>query len=360
MSSPSEIGGDSGRKQRRSSITNTSIELSAIGGRDRRHSSVHTISTTLRDTPELWKAFSVKNLPHCNIKGELHDISGGLLCTFVAKKTLGGGTFGQVDAFTRTDPEGGSIIVAIKRPKFHEMNLISEALFQWKLHHDLKDFGLSFCVPQIYDIFVYQPTGDVWFSMEAFEPVFLSTWCMENPEKFHIILLQIALILEVLENELHVDHRDLKINNIIIVTQPITITIEWEHAPRIIIFPFRVVFVDFGFACCSNTIDIKNTGHVPGLDPCPKEGRNMFQVLASIWNNSSLRKGLESSWGNWIRERILTTVPRIHNLDNITTRFHTLDWMYTLTDIKEFRAPLCAPRKIIKECMRILDRVGCT
>lgn len=319
---------------------------------------MHTVvSSTLRNSPQSWGTLRLSDLPSCNIKGEIYDSSGTFICKLVAQKPLGGGTFGQVDAFNRISPEG-STVVAIKRPKFHAMNLLTEALFQWKVYNDMEEFGLSFCIPQIHDIFLFQQSRDVWFSMEAFEPVFLSTWCAkpENHHVFHLVLLQIALILEVLENELRTDHRDLKINNIIVADEPTTINIEWNAQPRTIHFPFRIVFVDFGFACCSDVIDMKQEDMIPGLDPCPKEGRNMFQVLVSIWNDANLRKDLESSWGEWIRRRIMNIVPSVSNVDLLTQRFRTLDWMYTLTDTKEFRAPLCAPRKIIRDCMRILDR----
>jgi hypothetical protein len=60
--------------------------------------------------------------------------------------------------------------------------------------------------------------------MESYDPVLLSTWCLHYITKGHtaifgLVLLQIALILEVLENELQVDHRDLKVNNILVIDE---------------------------------------------------------------------------------------------------------------------------------------------
>lgn len=312
----------------------------------------------IQNSPLLWNQINTKNLSLCSIRGELFDTSGVYICTFKPTRKLGEGTFGTVDAFDRIHLEEVKK-VAIKRPKFHESKLLLEALFQKKLHNDLLEFGLGGCVPEVYDIFVYQPTGDIWFSMEFFEPLLVSEWCKRadftaNPLSFVKLLLQLALILEVFETELRIDHRDLKINNMIIVDEPIKIYITWKGIEKTVEFPFRVVLIDFGFACIQSTIDIKDTNTIPPLHACPKHGRNMFQILVSLWNIKSLRNHLEPSWGDWIRKKITTIHPPFSCIRLIEWG-RSLDWMYLITEHESFRAPLCAPSSIIRECMKMIE-----
>jgi len=320
-------------------------------------------SPMLPALPTSWKIPLLKNLPICNIKGELYDTSGIFICKYKPIKSLGAGTFGHVDAFQRKSANGKSTVIALKRPKFPEMKLLNEAIFQRQLHNDLIDYGLSGCVPQVYDIFRYQPTNDIWFTMEAFEPLLVSQWCIKTlvlPEKRNymiLLLLQIALIIEVFEIELKIDHRDLKINNMIVVDEPTNINIQWKGVNKSIFFPFRIVFVDFGFACKGEEIDIKDFTNIPPLSACPREGRNIFQVLVSLWNIQTLRNTLETTWGQWIRERISKVFPKTPCVSLIENAVG-LDWMYTLVENKEFQAPLCAPNKIIHDCMNMLEGVN--
>ena len=315
------------------------------------------MNNQIQNSPLLWNQISIEDLSSCSIRGELFDTSGVYICTFKPTRKLGEGTFGTVDAFDRVDIHGIKK-VAIKRPNFQESNLLLEALFQKKLHNDLLEFGLT-CVPEVYDIFVYKPTGEIWFSMELFEPLLVSEWCKRmhfsaNPLTFIRLLLQLALILEVFERELDIDHRDLKINNMIIVDEPIKIDITWKGIEKTLEFPFRVVLIDFGFACIKSTIDIKDSKTIPPLHACPKTGRNMFQILVSLWNIKSLRNDLEASWGDWIRKRIRTVDPQFSCI-SLLERGMGLDWMYLVTEHKSFCAPLCAPSLIIRECMRMIE-----
>lgn len=265
-----------------------------------------------------------------------------------AVRPLGAGTFGSVDAFL-CEESGQKKHVAIKRPKHPRVNLLTEALFQWKLHNDLKPYGLSFCIPKVNKIFTYRPTGDVWFSMTPYEPNLLSCWCLRNLRKdgkiFASLILQIAMALEIIEDVLRIDHRDLKVNNILIIDEPIEIPITTDGVKKKITFPFRIVFIDFGFACFAKEIDIKN--ETP-IDFCPKEGRDMFQILVSIWRIDALRSILEEVWGSWIRSKI-------GRYSGLAEGASDLTWMYAVTDNTEFRAPLCSPDLIIKDCIRFLE-----
>lgn len=307
-----------------------------------------------------WKHFPIHTLPRCSFQGHLKDISGTFICSFKPIKNLGQGTFSIVDGFYRTDAQGAVKKVALKRPKQKEFCLLNEALFQKKLHKDLEEYGLGYTVPEVYDIFIDRRTESIWFTMDYFESVLVSTWCMntftyENHHHlFILLLLQIALVLEVYDTGLRIDHKDLKLDNMMILEEPITVNVTWKGLTKPFTFPFRIVFIDFGFACKEYMIDLKWDA-IPPLDPCPKEGRNIFQILVSLWNIRPLRESLNDSWGKWICERISATTPSYPTLRLIETK-QDLDWMYTFTDDTNFRAPLCAPKRVIGDCLRALEK----
>jgi len=306
-----------------------------------------------KGSPGEWNTIPHSSIPYCTIQGKVYDCSGLELFTLRPLEPLGGGTFGIVDAFSCV-AEGNKSTVAIKRPKHPNIHLLHEALFQWKLHNDLKPYGLSFCVPKVYHIFKFKSTGDIWFSMKRYESQLLSTWCSTtigaDGRMFALLLLQIALVLEVIQDILRIDHRDLKVNNILVVDTPTKIGIEWEGKETTIDFPFHIVLLDFGFACKGGVIDVRADDGLPPIDFCPKEGRDIFQILVSLWRIPSLRSVLDVSWGAWIRSRIGGYV-------GLTESAHDLNWMYSVTDDTKFSAPECAPSFIIRECMNFLE--GC-
>jgi len=303
-------------------------------------------------SPRLWHMIPKTLLPSCDIYGHVRDASGVSLFRLRALKPLGEGTFGQVDAFI-SYTETSKKHVAIKRPKHPNLNLLTEALFQWKLHNDLQKHGLSFCIPRVDRIFTFKTTGDIWFSMSAYEPTLLSTWCVSHLKRdgklFCLLILQISLILQIIEDILKVDHRDLKVNNMLVIDEPREIQISIGNVKKKVLFPFYIVFIDFGFAC-SNILDMRADG-IPPLDFCPKEGRDMFQTLVSIWRIDVLRAVLEEVWGNWFRAKIGSAGKYVA----LTESAKDLTWMYAVTENREFRAPLCAPSMIIKDCIRFLE-----
>lgn len=303
-----------------------------------------------------WHKIPHKILPSCSAFGVISDLSGNRRFKLKSKGYLGKGTFGQIDSFYREDVSGTTVI-ALKRPNKQSVNLLLEGLFQWNLHNSLINFEIEFSVPKVYDIFVDKITSSVWFTMEAFKPICLASWCIgiTDSNTFLLLMLQLSLILEVFQKEFHIDHRDLKANNILIVEQKVSITIVWNGVKREMMFPFRIVFIDFGFACNGTSLDIREKNGIPLLDPCPKQGRDIFQILVSLWKIKDIRRNLESSWGSWIRKKLSTVVPEVpvlRYLENLPD----LNWLYTMTDDKSFKAPLCTPTSIIKECM---DKIDC-
>ena len=320
--------------------------------------SLDSIGIKWKGSPSNWATIPRGILNTCTIHGNVIDSSGIHLYKLSAIGPLGDGTFGTVDSYNALYADGSQRVVAVKRPKHPEVDLFMEALFQWRVHKSLQEYGLGFSIPEVYNIFRYKQNGDVWFSMRAYTPVLLSAWCLKNLRRdgttFGYLILQISLVLEVMENALRIDHRDLKVNNIIVVDEKSEISIAWKGVAKKISFPFHVVFIDFGYACAGDIIDIKSHDGIPPIDLCPKEGRDMFQILVSLWRIDALREILESCWGGWIRSRIESAEPHFSYL-RLAESAPSLNWMYSVTDNTKFRAPLCAPSIIIQDCMRILE-----
>jgi serine/threonine protein kinase len=315
-----------------------------------------TLGIPWKGSPREWGSID-RNLLHvCNVKGEVFDSSGLYLYRLSPVEKLGEGTFGKVDSFkcVYKDTQEQSI-VAIKRPKFPEVDLFMEALFQWRVHDCLEEYGLGFSIPQVYSIIKFKQSGDIWFSMKSYKAMLLSAWCLQNIKKdgklFTLLLLQISLVLEVLENILQVDHRDLKVNNIMVVDEKCEIDV---GQAKKLVFPFHIVFIDFGYACAGKIIDMKTSDGIPPIDMCPKEGRDMFQILVSLWRIQGLREILEQRWGTWIRYRIDSAFPQ-NSYARLAECAMDLNWLYSVTENTVFRAPLCAPSVIIKDCLRILE-----
>ena len=309
-----------------------------------------------KGSPRLWGTIPIHLLPKCCIQGNVRDSSGKLLFSLKAKGELGKGTYGQIDAFYKKDPSGEESVVAIKRPR-DSGNILTEALVQWYLGRKLSSYGIPPCIPTVYDIFLYKPTNTIWFTMDIFEPLLFSQWCVKkiprHPELFPMIMVQISLLLEVFQKDALVDHRDLKVNNILIVDKQTTFPIRWEGLDTTITFPFRIVIIDFGFACINNTIDVKDG--LPKLDVCPKEGRDMFQLLVSLWNIPTIRHSLDTTWGNWIRNALRSAKGDSAAYIRLTEGVHPITWMYSVTQGLSFTAPACSANIILHECMKFMN-----
>jgi serine/threonine protein kinase len=115
---------------------------------------------------------------------------------------------------------------------------------------------------------------------------------------FHI-LFQLSFLLHTIQKHLPLDHRDMKLDNLWIVEAPVKYTV---HLPAIVpttyTAPIRVVLLDFGFACLGTAeqTTVLNLGNViPDVDPCPKEGRDLYHILNRMLEPPAARQALSSS-----------------------------------------------------------------
>jgi len=319
--------------------------------------SLESLGIAWKGSPTQWSTLPLSLLPRCCIKGTIRSPQGEVLFSLRAKEAIGKGSYGQIDAFYKKFPSGEETVVAVKRPR-GAGSILTEALIQWHLGKRLSSYGIPSCFPIVHDIFIYTPTQTIWFTMDIFSPLLFSQWCVKTipsqPEVFPMIMVQLSVILEVFQKDAHIDHRDLKVNNMLIVEEDTQFPITWKGNAYTVTFPFRIIILDFGFACLNNTVDVKDG--LPRLDVCPKEGRDMFQLLVSLWNIPALRHCLESSWGEWIRRAIGSAKGDGAAYIRLTEGKHPITWMYSVTQELGFTAPACTCSYILSKCMSLVSQ----
>jgi serine/threonine protein kinase len=317
--------------------------------------SLESLGIDWKGPPAKWSTLPHSLLPKCCIRGTVKSPTGEPLFTLAAKEELGKGTYGQIDAFYKRFPSGEEITVAIKRPRGSD-SILTEALVQWYLGKKLSSYGIPPCIPRVYDIFIYMPTKSIWFTMDAFRPLLFSQWCVKKipsqPSLFPMIMVQLSILLEVFQCDALVDHRDLKVNNMLIVEEETSFPIIWKTKETTVTFPFRIIILDFGFACINNTIDVKDG--LPHLDVCPKEGRDMFQLLVSLWNIPILRHSLEVTWGDWVRNALCSAKGDGNAYIRLAEGNHSIIWMYSVTQDREFSAHECSAKIVLENFMKYI------
>jgi serine/threonine protein kinase len=147
-------------------------------------------------------------------------------------------------------------------------------------------------IPRPYEIYG-EMVGNLWasmsFGMSYVEGVILQeyltkNWCKDreiNSRMFKEIIGQTAFILHKLQANLSLNHRDLKVNNLIVrVGKPVVLTIDSCK----LYTGLEVTLIDFGFAClgdCSGTL-FQAGSWFPFSDICYKKGRDLAQLIYCI------------------------------------------------------------------------------
>lgn len=244
-------------------------------------------------------------LPRLHIQGDLKARDGTLRCRLEVGKEENRGSYGRILRARRTPAAGGAGPVAggaicMKCPHSPEYSLCPEAIIQWYTGSVLQAAGVTGAVPPVYDIFQY--AGEPRFTMEFVEGVSAVEAVATAPaatadETLLGILAQVAILLGWLEETIRLDHRDLKADNLWIrPATPVDYTLRVGGAKWRVTAPFQVVLLDFGFACLGDETGAArinlSDGLLPAIDPCPKPGRDIFHVVASILSVPQVRARL--------------------------------------------------------------------
>jgi serine/threonine protein kinase len=237
-------------------------------------------------------------LPRQYITGDVKlpgAVTQPLRCRILDRGVVAEGRSGVIRRVQRT-PAVGAQAVCVKIPKNPQQSLCPEALVQALCARALHAVGVVGAVPAVYDI--YRFADETRFSMEYVEGKSAIDAVLTSPSPDTMwlqILAQAALVLGYLEEHLHLDHRDLKADNLWIRPRPVSYSLKVGGVHWQVSAPFQVVFLDFGFSCIGgepdgNAVVSLTDGVVPLIDPCPKEGRDLFQLIGSMWSVPHVRE----------------------------------------------------------------------
>lgn len=249
-------------------------------------------------------------------------------------------------------------IVYIKQPRFVNMDLAQEGILQHLAQQTLQNHGLGWAIPRVFDIF--HKDEQVCFSMERVQGIPLLQWIeLQDTTRFtnafYLLLAQACLLLWFLETELAFDHRDLKANNLFIRTSPCVIHVTLGGKVWTLQCPFQLVFIDFGFACLgsANRHAVVNLGDgvLPPMDPCPKDGRDIFHLLISLMTIPAFQAHLSPL----LKDRIdgwLAVGDTSYG--SLARRYSQENWVYLVTSQRNFAVPHCNPCTLLEELLHLV------
>jgi len=254
------------------------------------------------------------------------------------------GSYGDIRKAERVKL-GKKMNVLVKSPRLPEMNLKLEGIVQHLSHICLEKQNMPWAIPAIYDIYQYK--GRMSFTMEEVHGQYLHDWFSKTKEPdldFYRIMVQLSITLCILHNCLELDHRDLKSDNIFIRAEPSSIQFKQDSSTYIFQSPFQVALLDFGFACIGNHIGL-GTEVLPALDPCPKEGRDLFHFLISVLSIETIRKRLSQSTLDqidlWLGTKYASMAKRFAH--------EKKPWVYLVTSNAEFRSLTSSARRVLND-----------
>lgn len=250
--------------------------------------------------------------------------------------------------------------ICVKIPHTPTFSLCSEAVIQWFVGDALKRVNILGAVPEIYDIFQY--AGETRVAMSFVEGVRSLEWVLASPtpeKTFLQILSQLSLLLAYLEEKVHFDHRDLKADNIWIRHVAVDYKVSVGGCAWSIVAPFQVVILDFGFSCIGgsdgNAEVSLSDGILPEIDPCPKEGRDLFQFIASLWSYSPFRSKMSTDFQ---AEMDLLLSYRNKPYASLVKQTIETRWVYLLVSDSEFSHPPLHPLSLLRAASIKYPNIG--
>ncbi len=299
---------------------------------------------------------STLDIPRCKPDYKCYTSENQLRCQFKPTGRSGGGSYGHLEECIRISTSNSTSTVLVKKSKLNDIDLRTEAFLQWIASKTLESLGFQERIPPILDIFSCE-SDSCAFSMKEFHDANLCTQFLlksSSPDTDFIhILTQVSILLFLLQITLGIDHRDLKADNLLIVQKPSRLFIEAYGKRYDFVSPFQVCIVDFGFACLGDVTEdgiktsLLNAGkHVlPDLDPCPKEGRDLFHLLVSLYGIPQLREKFSQQMLEFIEKLLQIGEKQWHTS---ARRWSHSEWTYLLTTEKKFQHPACAPLAILE------------
>ena len=269
------------------------------------------------------------------------------------------GAFGYIDSaiYKKADR---SIEVYVKRPIMPGKSLLYEACIQKLVGDSLRNIGFPTGAARILSIFRLRDNS-VCFAMEQIDNAmtldkYLETTNINTISSVLIdCLLQLCAMLWYLDTTLGINHRDLKPSNFLIVEhEPINKVLQIGVDIFEIQSKYSLTFIDFGFSCLGSTethiSDISLSTVYSKLDPCPKEGRDMYLFLSLLYIDfhSKLPAKLLTLFESWIN------ISSIMNTFMRKDKKHSKNWIYYIAGdirIKQFNS---IPSRIVKDLKALI------
>lgn len=277
-------------------------------------------------------------------------------------KNVAHGQFGYID-LALYETEEGAKEVYVKRPIVHGFSLLKEACIQKLVGESLATIGYLTGTSDVVHIFKLR-NGSICFAMDQIHGAnTLDKYLESLPDSQFsnaIIdcLLQLCGMKSYLTNTLGMNHRDLKPSNCLIVDNG-NLEIKYITVDNDVIELLSkrsITLIDFGFACIGSTIThesyIALSTVYPKMDPCPKEGRDMYIFLSLLYIDyyNKLPQHLLSLFESWL------DVPG-SNLCTLMRKDkeNSKKWIYFITGNEQIISFNCCPSRIIRDLSKLVD-----
>lgn len=292
------------------------------------------------------------------IESELvHEVQiGERLRRFKLEQSIYQGAHGVVEAVSVVSAQLAPEILFRKVP-IDGNSLDCEALFQYAAYYVLKKYGLKHSVARVLDIYRDPRVGcAAVFTMVPFLNIELLSDALENRNftgpDIASIIAQVAIIIYILDQELDMNHRDLKTTNVLVAAEEAVLEVDYKGLSVSIKHGPAIKLVDFGFACAGNgQRTLVNAGNFfPMSDPCPKTGRDLFQLLTTMYLCTRFQATIDNSPQLSLLFKSWLTVPNNDYLAFLKTiGMQSIDWVYLMLGSDKFFAPSCRPITILRD-----------
>lgn len=255
----------------------------------------------------------------------------------------------------------------------------SEALLHVLAWQTIQTTATPWGIPRPYEVFGDRCTGG-WKSMSFcmsyvngrvlhsfIQKYWKTTTKTENSQSFVQILAQIAYILYHLQDTLRLNHRDIKVNNVMIRKAPQQVTLEIDGAS--VSTEYEITVIDFGFACVGfsppkdPTTVFQAGSWFPMGEICCKLGRDIAQLIYCIHCYFPIDKYLLPEIADIVRAWMkvetssgITDMLNGFNKEGVPLRkahpeYHT--GIYEFLRRPDVDPELCAPLTIFKACQSL-------
>lgn len=284
------------------------------------------------------------------------------------------GTFGTLFQVRRITNDENTLVY-LKAPKAGRRgSLHMEGVLQAVARAILRAYGFSYAVPRVLDI-VRHPIHGVCLTFEKTPNARMlkdyfhthirwGVQTVENDRVFVSLLAQLAVYMYILEHEIGFNHRDLTGQNILMIApcireQRIILlgTQKWS-----LVLEHKVMMIDFGFACIGDSdghtrVYAGAWGH---NEFCPKQGRDLFLFLGSLWSSPALRTCVTPRFASLISSWLQTSQKNWATwLESVNERIQSIHYY---TDRADFSHTATTPLAILKdlgkhypECIRTAE-----